>query len=109
MNAENQLQENKIDNLTANLSKLEKAVTDGRIETKKGFEKVYDKFDIMEAHFIKKDMFEKELEYIKKQTETEIETLRKQISALQKINWWIMTTVGTIILGALMGSILLIK
>lgn len=26
MNAENQLQENKIDNLTANLSKLEKAV-----------------------------------------------------------------------------------
>jgi hypothetical protein len=77
---DNQLQQKDIDNLTHNLKRVEDSVI-------AGFSKVNDRLDLMNDHFIRKDLFE-----------NEIKQLDRDIAELQDANKWLTRTVGSVVL-----------
>jgi hypothetical protein len=88
---ENKLQQKDIQNLTSNLGKLEQAMT-------LGFNKVNDRLDLMNDHFIRKDFFEDKIKY-----------LNEDIAELKDSNKWMFRTVASLILGIIISGLIFIK
>lgn len=87
--SDSKLQEKDIQNLAANLQRLE-------ITMAEGFKNVNTRLDIMNDHFIRKDLFDEK-----------IKVLNSDIEELKDANKWLYRTIGAIVITILMtGSLL---
>ena len=86
-----ELQQKDIELLTANFTRLEKAM-------EAGFEKVNSRLDLMNDHFIRKDLYEERNS-----------NLEKRVAGLEDSNKWLFRTVATLIISIIISGIILIK
>jgi len=91
MDNENLLQQKDIEYLTSGLNKLETSMI-------KGFSDLNLRLDIMNDHFVKKDLLDEKLLHI-----------QKELESLRDSNKWLFRTVTGVVLGILITGILTIK
>ena len=80
-----------IQTITVNLERLEKTM-------ESGFDKVNNRLDIMNDHFIRKDFFDEK-----------VANFTEDIAELKDTNKWLARTVGGIIIVAIVSGIMLVR
>jgi len=102
MENENKLQQKDIDHLTETLSEL-------KVSMGQGFAQVYSRLDIMDANFAKKDSLDRELDRLENIGSVRETRLQGEIDELKDSNKWLVRTVATFIIGAILTGILIVK